>query len=79
MSKKDDLNHELNNLNTYLGATLAAIIAIVGFTFGAAGGVIECESWLVYISAFACVLCFAGLVFLQKMINKARKEIRELK
>lgn len=79
MSKKDDLNHELNNLNTYLGATLAAIIALVGFTFGAAGGVIECDSWLIYLSAFGCVLCFVSLIYLQKMINRARKEIRSLK
>ena len=78
MSKKDKINQRLNNYNQYLGGLITAVIALGGFTFSAAGGVISAPKWLVMGSYIMLIFCVFALVLLQKNINKNLDELEDL-
>lgn len=78
MSKKDTINQRLNTFNNYLSALLTTIIALCGFTFSSAGGIINSPKWLIISSYLVLIICVVALVILQININKNQNELEDL-
>ena len=54
-------------------------MALAGFTFTSAGGVIAAPTWLIVLGAVIMVLCGFNFIFVQKKIDKKKKELGEMK
>ena len=57
---------------------LTTFIALCGFAFGAAGGVVSVPLWLIVVSMIGVVLVGAGVVLLHRKIIKLQHELGEL-
>ena len=54
-------------------------MALAGFTFTSAGGVIAAPTWLIVLGAAIMVLCGFAFIFIQKKIDRLQKELGEMK
>ena len=54
-------------------------MALAGFTFTSAGGVIAVPTWLIVLGAIIMVLCGFTFIFIQKKIARLQKELGEMK
>ena len=78
MSKKDRLLDRLKSWHSHSEA-ITAFMALAGFTFTSAGGVIAAPTWLIVLGAIIMVLCGFAFIFIQKKIARLQKELGEMK
>ena len=78
MSKKDRLLDRLKSWHSHSEA-ITAFMALAGFTFTSAGGVIAAPTWLIVLGAVIMVLCGFAFIFIQKKIARLQKELGEMK
>ena len=77
MSKKDTINQRLNTFNNYLSALLTTIIALCGFTFSSAGGIINSPKWvggfvMQFIAISSLLLTVGAIIYCALMLSKNR-------
>ena len=76
MSKKEEVLNSLSLWQSYQGKMLTTFIALCGFVFGAAGGVVSVPLWLV--SMIGVVLIGISVILLHRKIIKLQHELGEL-
>lgn len=79
MSKKDRLLDRLKSWHSHSDKAITAFMALAGFTFTSAGGVIVAPTWLIVLGAIIMVLCGFAFIFIQKKIARLQKELGEMK
>ena len=79
MSKKDRLLDRLKSWHSHSDKAITAFMALAGFTFTSAGGVITAPTWLIVLGAIIMVLCGFAFIFIQKKIARLQKELGEMK
>ena len=77
-AKKDRLLDRLKSWHSHSEA-ITAFMALAGFTFTSAGGVIAAPTWLIVLGAVIMVLCGFSFIFIQKKIARLQKELGEMK
>ena len=75
MGKKERIKSRLANFNTYLSALVNSLIAIIGFTFSTASGIIKCPAWISITSFCSIFLVLAGIYLAQKTMTKLQDEL----
>ena len=68
-AKKDRLLDRLKSWHSHSEA-ITAFMALAGFTFTSAGGVIAAPTWLIVLGAIIMVLCGFAFIFIQKKIDR---------
>ena len=54
-------------------------MALAGFVFTSAGGLIPSPFWLTLLGTIVMVLCGFGFIFIQKKIKKLQKDLGDMK
>lgn len=75
MGKKEKIKARLSNYNTYLSGLVNSLIAIIGFTFSTASGIIKCPAWVSITSFCSIFLVLAGIYLAQKVMTKLQDEL----
>ena len=75
MGKKERIKARLANFNTYLSGLVNSLIAIIGFTFSTASGIIKCPAWISITSFCSIFLVLAGIYLLQRKMTKLQDEL----
>ena len=75
MGKKERIKAGLANFNTYLSGLVNSLIAIIGFTFSTASGIIKCPAWISITSFCSIFLVLAGIYLAQKTMTKLQDEL----
>ncbi|MCI7237175.1 MAG: hypothetical protein MR513_04165 [Campylobacter sp.] len=78
MSKKEEILNSLSLWQSYQGKMLTTFIALCGFAFGAAGGVVSVPLWLTAVSMIGVVLIGISVILLHRKIIKLQHELGEL-
>ena len=78
MSKKDEVLNSLSFWQGYHSKALTTFLAICGFAFGAAGGVIPAPLWLMILSIFGALVSGVAVLILHKKIIKLQQELGKL-
>lgn len=69
----------LKSWHSHSDKATTAFMALAGFTFTSAGGVIAAPTWLIVLGAIIMVLCGFAFIFIQKKIDRLQKELGEMK
>ena len=75
MSKKEEVLNSLSLWQSYQGKMLTTFIALCGFAFGAAGGVVSVPLWLTAVSMIGVVLIGISVILLHRKIIKLQHEL----
>ena len=79
MGKKEKLLDTLKAWHSFSDKIINAFMALAGFVFTSAGGLIPSPFWLTLLGTIVMVLCGFGFIFIQKKIKKLQKDLGDMK